>query len=500
MQPEPMASQRPTGCWGRTGNLCGPPHTTSRMWRRGFGCHNNLLKPHSKPAKRQKRHRPPKCRTTFKGRCWQQRWRMARPYARTTRRIRARTRQTLVPSECTYAPSYRNQDGHVVANTALVCAASSVQCLLIRLFQQPPSPRPPWCRQPLVRRPSSAGRGPRQVGLRMMKSQKPCAQLSRKPEAELLRRHRLRRQQLQPQRRLRRPWQPPPSQWQRQQLPNVWQPLESHRSKRCPRKAMAKQRATPWTGIWKDWESVQGQPRPRHASGSLGRGAVFTWRDFQWSRRWISSPRLHCRSVASRMVLRAGGGWPSRVLSWWPLRRLIAKSATSSGQMCGQQWRTRFGMAMTSWCIASKGDTGAHSWEFYAGPCWKANPLRRRMPLWRIAVIRSCTRWSRTRAWGSGCTRPSRRPLWGRSILSPKGMQPQSAPQPTSRSRMASLCASTSRPMGRRSAWWTRTCQLTFTRLWRGSVPGATSACDAHRRHGGHQPDSQSRIFGLCAD
>ena len=40
---------------------------------------------------------------------------MARPFARSSRRTSARIRQTPAPSECTCVPSYKSQDGHVVA-------------------------------------------------------------------------------------------------------------------------------------------------------------------------------------------------------------------------------------------------------------------------------------------------------------------------------------------------------------------------------------------------
>ena len=197
-----------------------------------------------------------------------------------------------------------------MANTALVCAASSAQCWLRPQSRQPPSLRHPWCRQPLERRLSSAERGPWQVEQPMMRWQRLCAQPLREPEAELHRRHRLRRQQLQPRRRLQRLWLPPPSQWRQPQLPSAWQPLESHRSRPCPRKAVGRRQEIPWTCTSKGWVLAQGQPRLQHASGSHGREVASTWRDFQCSRPWISSPRRRCRFAASRMVLRAGGGDP----------------------------------------------------------------------------------------------------------------------------------------------------------------------------------------------
>ena len=82
-----------------------------------------------------------------------------------------------------------------------------------------------------------------------------------------------------------------PSQWRQPQLPSAWQPLESHRSRPCPRKAVRRRQEIPWTCTSKGWVLAQGQPRLQHASGSLGREVASTWRDFQCSRPWISSPR-----------------------------------------------------------------------------------------------------------------------------------------------------------------------------------------------------------------
>ena len=78
----------------------------------------------------------------------------------------------------------------------------------------------------------------------------------------------------------------------------------------------------------------------------------------------------------------------------------------------------------------------------------------------------------------------------------PQGyMQPQSDPALMCWSRMASLCASISRPTGRLSALWTRTPLPMSSRRWHGSDPGATNVSAEHLPRGGHRPRSDQPNF-----